>query len=100
MSGMDHHSDELIDPTENDPAVIDRRGLFKLGGLGVAAAAILAACDNVEDNEIGRVGVGEPDHLSLEDLNCADRLALGVDDGLPLTSSRQGLLIELPLHLQ
>src|SRR5262245_29683308 len=58
MSAMDqqHNGPEVA---VEEPRGLDRRDLLKLGGLGVAAAAFLAACDDVEDNEIGRVGVGD-----------------------------------------
>ena len=37
---------------------LDRRGLFRLGGLTAAGAAVLAACGNTPAPEIGRVGTG------------------------------------------
>jgi hypothetical protein len=40
-------------------ASFDRRGLFRIGGITVATAAILAACGD-DSGELGRVGVGAP----------------------------------------
>lgn len=37
----------------------NRRDVLRLGGLGAAAAAILAACGSSEAGELGRVGFGE-----------------------------------------
>ncbi|MEI8239711.1 MAG: hypothetical protein WCI22_09840 [Actinomycetota bacterium] len=40
-------------------ATYDRRGMFRIGGLTIAAAAIMAACaDNSIAGDIGRVGTG------------------------------------------
>lgn len=44
-------------------ASFDRRGLFRIGGLSVAGAALIAACSDsnaVQPGEVGRVGVGAP----------------------------------------
>jgi hypothetical protein len=43
-------------------ASYDRRGLFRIGGITVAAAAFMAACGNPASSagELGRVGNGEP----------------------------------------
>lgn len=43
-------------------ASFDRRGLFRIGGLTVAAAAFMAACSNPASSagELGRVGNGQP----------------------------------------
>ena len=43
-------------------ASFDRRGLFRIGGLTVTAAAFMAACGNPASSagELGRVGNGEP----------------------------------------
>jgi len=41
-------------------ASFDRRGLFRIGGLTIASAALVAACaDNAQEGQLGRVGVGE-----------------------------------------
>jgi hypothetical protein len=57
---MNHELDLSTLPTDVS-ASFDRRGLFRIGGLTVAAAALVAACsDNTIAGPVGRVGVGEP----------------------------------------
>ncbi len=46
-----------FDPIMDTPGV-DRRGLFRLGGLTVAALALAACSDNTEVGTVGRIGVG------------------------------------------
>ncbi|MCY7299226.1 MAG: hypothetical protein LH616_08455 [Ilumatobacteraceae bacterium] len=41
-----------------DTPLVDRRGLFRLGGLSAAALAIAACSDNTEAGTVGRVGEG------------------------------------------
>lgn len=48
-----HHDIETTDPSG-----VDRRGLFRLGGLTAAALAIAACSDNTEAGTLGRVGEG------------------------------------------
>lgn len=49
------------------PAPIDRRHLFRIGGLSLGAAALLAACaENEYTGQLGRVGNG-PDAPTLQD---------------------------------
>ena len=49
------------DLSPTDAVTVDRRGLLRLGGLGLATAAVAAACsDGGGGGEIGRVGVGDP----------------------------------------
>jgi hypothetical protein len=40
------------------PTTFDRRGLFRIGGLTVTAAALMAACGKNPAGEVGRVGDG------------------------------------------
>ena len=50
-------------------ASFDRRGLFRIGGLTIAGAAIIAACSDsnaVLPGEVGRVGVGAPNPTLLD----------------------------------
>lgn len=52
----DHQNTDLASTS------FDRRGLFRIGGLTVAGAAIVAACGNnssTEAGELGRVGIGD-----------------------------------------
>jgi hypothetical protein len=47
----------------NSPLVeasFDRRGLFRIGGLTVASAVIIAACGSSQGGDLGRVGNGAP----------------------------------------
>ncbi len=46
-----------IDSNTNSPG-LDRRGLFRIGGLTAAALAIAACSDNTVAGTVGRVGVG------------------------------------------
>jgi len=41
----------------HDERSISRRGALRLGGLTVAVAAVVAACDNTEAGQTGRVGI-------------------------------------------
>lgn len=50
-------------------ASFDRRGLFRIGGLTIAGAAIIAACSDsnaVLPGEVGRVGIGAPNPTLLD----------------------------------
>ncbi len=49
-------------PTPQVSASFDRRGLFRIGGLTIATAAVLAACGDPASSagELGRVGNGAP----------------------------------------
>lgn len=53
---MNHNMDQSHSPLVT--ASFDRRGLFRIGGLTIAGAAIVAACGESEAGELGRVGVG------------------------------------------
>jgi hypothetical protein len=48
----------LDNDTLHDTPGVDRRGLFRLGGLTAAALAIAACSDNTEAGTVGRVGEG------------------------------------------
>ena len=51
-----------MDNDQNLPVVsasYDRRGLFRIGGITIATAALVAACaDNAQEGQLGRVGNG------------------------------------------
>jgi hypothetical protein len=48
------------DPTPLVQASFDRRGLFRIGGITIASAAVMAACGSSQGGELGRVGNGAP----------------------------------------
>ena len=55
---MNHMTTDQHFPTDVS-ASFDRRGLFRIGGLTIATAAIVAACaDNTIPGPVGRVGTG------------------------------------------
>ncbi len=65
---------------ESNPLVsvsFDRRGLFRIGGITIATAAVLAACGDT-GGELGRVGVGAPTPTLLDPI---------VDDSVLLRTS-------------
>ena len=51
-----------ISPTHvgDAAASFDRRGLFRVGGLSITAAALMAACGKKIAGQVGRVGNGSP----------------------------------------
>lgn len=49
--------DGTVDPTHARAGLLGRRQMFRLGGLTIGAAAVIAACGESGGGEIGRVGV-------------------------------------------
>ena len=60
---------------ESSTASFDRRGLFRLGGLTVSAAALMAACGTNPAGQVGRVGDG-PTTPTLPDAKVANGIYL------------------------
>lgn len=57
MSDMTDQTSPLADALDVT-ASFDRRGLFRIGGLTITAAALMAACGKTQAGTVGRVGVG------------------------------------------
>ncbi|MDO8391810.1 MAG: hypothetical protein Q7V57_15150 [Actinomycetota bacterium] len=51
-------SNEMNHTESNPTSQINRRGLFRIGGLTVAGAVVVAACGKTEAGELGSVGEG------------------------------------------
>lgn len=72
---MSNESQLQLDDQRSQSQVVDRRGLFRLGGLTAAALAIAACGDNTEVGTVGRVGEGATTP-SLEDAVVNDGVLL------------------------
>lgn len=69
-------SDALVPgPVVPDSVGVGRRTFLRVGGIGVALAAVVAACDNPEQGELGRVG-NVPPTTALPDAKVDDIVLL------------------------
>ena len=72
----------------HDDGAMSRRGMLRLGGLTVTMAALVAACSNSEEGQLGRVGLA-PSTTKLPDVTYTDVTLLRT------CSSLQHSLIEI-----
>ncbi|MCU1502085.1 MAG: hypothetical protein JWM12_1439 [Ilumatobacteraceae bacterium] len=57
---MNHQDNDTSPQGPIDVGPLGRRGFLRIGGLSVALAAVVAACNNTEAGHLGRIGVAPP----------------------------------------